>query len=126
MCKRVFSVGFGPGLDSPAMSWRSASHAAGSHDWLPKKTGGPGLLRGRIRWIQFAPSLLTVAPQPRTGCIRLVHPHVVVVVDLLLLRIAVEGSDNPISLEKLCQASLPPDQLRHHSIGRHPKVQYAV
>ena len=41
MCKRVFSVGFGPGLESmsPAKSWRSASDAAGSHDWLPKKTG---------------------------------------------------------------------------------------
>ena len=51
---------------------------------------------------------------------------VVVVVDLPLLRVAVEGSDNPISLEKHCQASLPPDQQRHHSLGRHPKVQYAV
>ena len=39
----------------------------------------------------------------------------VVVVDLPLLRVAVEGSDNPISLEKSCQASLPPDQQRHHS-----------
>ena len=48
----------------------------------------------------------------------------VVVVDLPLLRVAVQGSDNPISLEKPCQASLPPDQQRHHSLGRHPKVQY--
>ena len=42
--KRVFSVGFGPGLDSmsPARSWRSASHDAGSHDWLPPKNWGPG------------------------------------------------------------------------------------
>ena len=40
VCKRVFSVGFGPGLNSlsPARSWRSAGHAAGSHDWLPRKT----------------------------------------------------------------------------------------
>ena len=43
-----------------------------------------------------------------------------VVVDLPLLRVAVEGSDNPISLEKSCQASLPPDQQGHHSLGRHP------
>ena len=27
---------------SPARSWRSASHAAGSHYWLPKKNWGPG------------------------------------------------------------------------------------
>ena len=74
VCKRVFSVCFGPGLDSMshARSWRFAIHDGGSHDWLPKKTGGPGLWRGRIRCIQFAQSLLTVAHQPRTGCIRLV------------------------------------------------------
>ena len=45
VCKRVVSVGFGPGLDSmsPARSWRSASHAAGLHDWFPQKMGGrPG------------------------------------------------------------------------------------
>ena len=35
---------------------------------------------------------------------------VVVVIDLPLLRVAVEGSDNPVSLDKPCQASLPPDQ----------------
>ena len=57
---------------SPARSWRFASHDAGLHDWLPNKTGGLGLRRGRIMWIQFAQSLLTVAHQPRTGCIRLV------------------------------------------------------
>ena len=34
--------------------------------------------------------------------------HHVVVVDLPLLRVAVEGSDNPVSLEKPCQTSLPP------------------
>ena len=41
VCVRVFSVGFGPGLDSmsPARSRRSASHAAGTHGWLPQKTG---------------------------------------------------------------------------------------
>ena len=74
VCKRVFSVGFDPGLDSmyPAMSWRSVSHATWWHDWLPQKTGGPSLRRGRIRCIQFAQFLLTVAHQPRAGCIRLV------------------------------------------------------
>ena len=44
----------------------------GCMSWFPK-TGGPGLRRGRIRWIQFAQSLLTVAHQPCAGCIRLVH-----------------------------------------------------
>ena len=40
MCVRVFSVGFGPGLDSmfPARSRRSASHAVGAR--FPKKLGG--------------------------------------------------------------------------------------
>ena len=44
MCKMVFSVGFGPGLDSmsPTRSWRSAGHDAGSHDWLHQKNWGPG------------------------------------------------------------------------------------
>ena len=53
-CKRVFGVGFGPGLDSmsPARSLRSTSHDAGLHDWLPPKK--LALRRGRIRWIQFA------------------------------------------------------------------------
>ena len=53
VCVRVFSVGFGPGLDSmsPARSRRSASHAAGTHGWLPQKTGWP---ERRGRWIQFA------------------------------------------------------------------------
>ena len=55
-----------------------------------------------------------------------VSGHVVVVVDLPLLGVALVGSDNPISLEKPCQASLPPDQQGHHSLGRHPEVQYAV
>ena len=52
--------------------------------------------------------------------------HVVVVVDLPLLRVAVEGSDNPVSLEKPCQASLPPDQQGRHSLGRQPEVQYVA
>ena len=47
---------------------------------------------------------------------------VVVVVDLPLLRVAVEGSDNPVSLEKPCQASLPPDQQGRHSLGRQPEA----
>ena len=47
---RVFSVGLGPGLDSmsPARSRRSASHDAGTHGWLPKKTGWSGLRRGGV------------------------------------------------------------------------------
>ena len=50
MCVRVFSVGFGPGLDSmsPARSRRSASHVAGTHGWLPQKTGRSGLRRGVV------------------------------------------------------------------------------
>ena len=50
MRERVFSVGFGPGLDSmsPARSRRSTSHAAGTHDWLPPKNGWPGLRRGGV------------------------------------------------------------------------------
>ena len=52
--------------------------------------------------------------------------YVVVVIDLPLLRVAVEGSDNPVSLEKPCQASLPPDQQGRHSLGRHPEVQYVA
>ena len=40
------------------------------------------------------------------------HLHsygIVIVVDLPLLRVVVEGSDNPITLDQPCQASLPPD-----------------
>ena len=50
MCERVFSVGFGPGLDSmsPVRSRRSASHAARTHGWLPQKTGWPGRWRGGV------------------------------------------------------------------------------
>ena len=60
-------------------------------------------------------------------CLHEVEPSdVVVVVDLPLLCVAVEGSDNPVSLEKPCQASLPPDQQGRHSLGRQPEVQYSV
>ena len=55
---------------SPARSWHSPSHAAGSHDWLPPKIWVPGHPERRDRWIQFAQSLLT--HQPRAGCICLV------------------------------------------------------
>ena len=42
VCERVFSVIFGPGLNSisPARSRRSTSHVAGTHGWLPQKMGG--------------------------------------------------------------------------------------
>ena len=78
MCVRVFSVGFGSGLDSmsPARTRRSASHAAGTHGWLPQKTGRPGLRRGGVGGynLHSGPSDCgTVAHQPRAGCIRLVH-----------------------------------------------------
>ena len=52
--------------------------------------------------------------------------YVVVVIDLPLLRVAVEGSDNPVSLEKPYQASLPPGQQGRHSLGRHPEVHYVA
>ena len=54
VCERVFSVGFGPGLDSmsPARSRRSASHAAGTHGWLPPKKWVAGAPERRGRWIQ--------------------------------------------------------------------------
>ena len=56
MCVRAFSVGFGPGLDSmsPARSRRSASHAAGTHGWLPQKNWAAGPPERRGKWIQFA------------------------------------------------------------------------
>ena len=82
VCVRVFSVGFGPGLDSmsPARSRRSASHVAGTHGWLPQKTGRPGLRRGGVGGYNLLsvppnspPDCGTVAHQPRAGCIRLVR-----------------------------------------------------
>ena len=86
VCVRVFSVGFGPGLDSmsPARSRRSASHAAGTHGWLPKKTGRLGLRRGGVGGYNLhsvppdsPPDCGTVAHQPRAGCIRLVQYSVI-------------------------------------------------
>ena len=86
MCVRVFSVGFGPGLDSmsPARSRRSASHVAGTHGWLPQKSGRPGLRRGGVGGYNLhsvppnsPPDCGTVAHQPRAGCIRLVRYTVV-------------------------------------------------
>ena len=59
MCESVFSVGFGPGLDSmsPARSRRSASHAAGTHGgWLPPKNWVAGSPERRGRWIHFVQS----------------------------------------------------------------------
>ena len=54
--ERVFSVGFGPELDSmsPARSRRSASHVAGTHGWLPKINWVAGPPERRDSWIQFA------------------------------------------------------------------------
>ena len=133
MCVRVFSVGFGPGLDSmsAARGRRSASHAAGTHGWLPQKTGRPGLRRGGVGEY----NLHSVPPDSPPDCgtpttsrlytFGAISYHVVVV-DLPLLRVAVEGSDNPVSLEKPCQASLPPDQQGRHSLRRQPEVQYVA
>ena len=132
MCVRVFSVGFGPGLDSmsPARSRRSASHAAGTHGWLPQKTWRPGLRRGGVGGYNLHSVPPDSPPDCGTPTTSRLYPfganHVVVVIDLPLLRVAVEGSDNPVSLEKPCQASLPPDQQGRHSLGRHPEVQYVA
>ena len=65
VCERVFSVGFGPGLDSmsPARTRRSANHAAGTHGWLSQKTGWPGLRRGGIGGY----NLHSPPPPPPTG-----------------------------------------------------------
>ena len=77
--------------------------------------------------IYFSPSKPPNQPSQFIICPSVFHGDTThVVVDLPLLRVAVEGSDNPISLEKPCQASLPPDQQGHHSLGTHPEVQYAV
>ena len=57
---------------TPARSRRSASHAAGTHGWLPQKTGRPGLRRGGVGGYNLHSVPPTVAHQPRAGCIRLV------------------------------------------------------
>ena len=56
VCVRVFSVCFGPGLDSmsPARSRRSASHAAGDARLASQKNWAAGPPERRGRWIQFA------------------------------------------------------------------------
>ena len=79
---------------SPARSWRSACHAAGSHDWVPKKLGG--LASGEVDIICTVP--LPFCGTPTTCTLYpFCAPNIccVVVVDLPLLRVAVEGSDNP-------------------------------
>ena len=80
MCVGVLSVGLGPGLDSmsPARSRRSASHDAGTHGWLPQKTGRPGLRRGGVGGYNLHSVPPTVVLQPRAGCIRLV-PTIVII-----------------------------------------------
>ena len=80
-------------------------------------------LSGPVEFLFYCIDLIYIHLGRECDVVIVVH---VVVVDLPLLRVAVEGSDNPISLEKPFQASLPPDQQRHHSLGRHPKVPYAV
>ena len=100
----------GPGLvsTSPAFVSSIASHPAGPHGRHAQKI------------VNRAP--IAVTAPPLVGCV--VWSLVVVVVDLPLLCVAVEGSDNPVSLEKPCQASLPPDQQGRHSLGRQPEVQH--
>ena len=93
VCVGVLSVGLGPGLDSmsPARSRRSASHAAGTHGWLPQKTGRPGLRRGGVGGYNLhsvppnsPPDCGTVAHQPRAGCIRLV-PNSIIIINIKLI-----------------------------------------
>ena len=117
----------GPGFDStsPASVRSRASHAAGNDGRLAQKTeSGPHL------WGQgCVGTMCTDVCSIPTSCRLCLFGTwqsivVVVVVDLPLLRLAVEGSDNPVSLEKPCQASPPPDQQGRHSLGRQPKVQY--
>ena len=83
VCGRVFSVGFCPGLDSmsPARSRRSASHAAVTHGWLPKKTGLPGLRIGGVGVY----NLHSVPPDCGTPTTSMLYPFGVVTGVLLVL-----------------------------------------
>ena len=85
MCISVFSVGFGPGLDSmsPARSRRSASHAAGTHGWLPQKTGRPGLRRGGVGGY----NLHSVPPDCGTPTTSRLYPFGATTLLLILVRL---------------------------------------
>ena len=106
VCVGVLSVGLGPGLDSmsTARSRRSASHAAGTHGWLPQKTGRPGLRRGGVGGYNLhsvppnsPPDCGTVAHQPRAGCIRLV-PYLTIISIIIYTK---HVTLTPISLSNL-------------------------
>ena len=75
VCKRVFSVGFGPGWTEclPQGAGALLAMLRGRMTGFPQNTWGPGPPEMRDRWIQFAQSLWTVAHQPRAGCIHLVQ-----------------------------------------------------
>ena len=96
MCVRVFSVGFGPGLDLmfSARSRCFASHAVGTHGWLPQKTGWPGLRRGGVGGYNLHSVPPNSPPDCGTSTTSRLYPFgaVQVVIDLPLLRVAVEGS----------------------------------
>ena len=77
VCVRVFSVGFGPGLDSMSPARSRAQPCCGDARLAsPKKLGGR---RGGVGGYNLhsvppnsPPDCVTVAHQPRAGCIRLV------------------------------------------------------
>ena len=83
-----------------------------------------------ISYINYIKSVCLVSLVAKWPCKLLCILLTIVLLLLLstypLLRVAVEGSDNPVSLEKPCQASLPPDQQGRHSLGRQPEVQYVA
>ena len=90
---------------------------------LPNHKNLPSPSPTRLHQLDYSPELLLLLSVYSPFSDRVV---VVVVVDLPLLRVAVEGSDNPVSLEKPCQASLPPNQQGRHSLRRQPEVQYVA